>query len=79
MGAEHNDSKSYFKIEISEKKMRRICVFLMETWRRRPPAAFKLGGCSRGTFPECSFGYTQPNLANQRPPFRIRLLLLSLG
>jgi hypothetical protein len=50
-------------------------VFLMETWRRRPPDAFKLGGWGRGTFPECSFGDKQPNLANQRPPFCVRLLL----
>ena len=42
-GAEHNDSKSYLKIEISEKKKRRICVFFDG---KRPPAAFKLGGCS---------------------------------
>ena len=26
-GAEHNDYKSYLKIEISEKKKKRICVF----------------------------------------------------
>ena len=47
-GAEHNDqrmdSKSKLKIEISEKKKKRICVFLMEKGRKRPPAAFKLGG-----------------------------------
>ena len=43
---------------------------------QRPPAAFKLGGRgSYGTFPECSFGYKQPNLANQRPPSCVRLLL----
>ena len=36
-GAEHNDqrmdSKSKLKIEISEKKKKRICVFLMESVR----------------------------------------------
>ena len=40
-GAEHNDYKSYLKIEISEKKKEEnLCVFD----GKRPPAAFKLGG-----------------------------------
>ena len=37
----------------------------MEKGRKRPPAAFKLGGWVRGTFPECSFGDKQLNLASQ--------------
>ena len=46
-GAEHNDQrmdyKSKLEIEIGEKKKRKICVFLREKGRRRPPDAFKLG------------------------------------
>ena len=71
-GAEHYErrgiSKSKLEIEISEKKKRKICVFLREKGRKRPPAAFKLGGWGRGTFPECSFGDKELNLANQSPP-----------
>jgi len=38
----------------------------MEKGRKRPPAAFKLWeGGGRGTFPECSFGDKELNLANQ--------------
>ena len=58
-GAEHNDqrmdSKSKLKIEISEKKKKRICVFLMEKGRRRPPAAFKLGGVGTRNVPGMFF------------------------
>tara|TARA_A100001011_G_C14215293_1_gene801758 strand:- start:639 stop:848 length:210 start_codon:yes stop_codon:yes gene_type:complete len=56
---------------LARKKEENLRV-LMEKGRKRPPAAFKLGGWGRGTFPECSFGDKQPNLANQRPPFCVR-------
>ena len=71
MGAEHNDRRgisiSKLKREISEKKKKRICIVFVCFWRKRPPAAFKRGGRVRGTFPECSFGDKQLNLASQSP------------
>tara|TARA_A100001035_G_scaffold276588_1_gene271877 strand:+ start:120 stop:305 length:186 start_codon:yes stop_codon:yes gene_type:complete len=43
-GAEHNDYRSKLKREIGEKKKEVILRVLMEKGRKRPPAAFKLGG-----------------------------------
>tara|TARA_Y100001933_G_C18886295_1_gene516308 strand:- start:428 stop:670 length:243 start_codon:yes stop_codon:yes gene_type:complete len=56
--------------EIGEKKKRKICVFLMEKGRMRPPAAFKLGW-TRGTFPECSFGDNDRGESSE--PISVRL------
>ena len=58
-GAEHYErrgiSKSKLEIEISEKKKRKICVFLMEKGRMRPPDAFKLGGVDTRNVPGMFF------------------------
>jgi len=46
----------YIKVEKRNwrEKKRKILRVLMEKGRKRPPAAFKLGGWVRGTFPERS-------------------------
>ena len=49
------DSTSKLIIEISEKKRRWFCLFLLVLLDSVRLLLFSLGGWGRGTFPECSF------------------------